>query len=931
MSIVPQSRHEALRERVVLFMIERGWDHKLAKRRGFEQSLLEHSANCLDVLLTLLPMFQTRLNLTEEEEQALILGTAIHDVAKERDEWQAYIEGTGEYEPHVIPDYTVEAVEALAEWLGFEGLDDARAGANLHMRSVQTAARVFAETQNAGPRVILLQRLIADIDNVASANGLLAARDALARSSLDKYVHTAYHIVHVRGVSTTLLHRAAQEAFEKQGWTPLLFYPVGTLYVRSGAEEPAPVTARMVQDELAELLNTILQDHRDAIPNVAVGKDIRANFLPMPELFNHRDLSAYLIVASSRVRTKKPKGEPDSSVVKYLNLRRLIEATGDYSLARKSYFCKPSKLGEVIPDQYHSLLIAKPSDVSREDASEIQSRIAEAYPEIAVFKVFKYIATAVGEGDASRLSKVYEGIFGPGSFSALTSTSNLMAALDQAFTVDFFWAVSLRRMAEFLQRPDLDLEGMVGSLEQKRRVSLLIETLSKIGEAAFATMENPPTVDNFAQDVAAVFIGDLLAPEALITDVQEFAAEQLRYYEQAKKTIRTEREVGHICPACNQPFEKGTEAKADFIGGTSFTGRKMAYDGEGLIICLACYYERLLRQIILGRRAYDLIVLMPRMSLGRYGGKVLLDKLDEIRRWVKGVATADTTDPDEALRFDMDSFVAQQALAANFSLMSAEDLMRLFTYRTRDKKKVRENLEKVVKQAQEVLASDDLQEAREWWKRDFADWMEVARAIAYKEVDDYLAQQIYGLRPPIEFVAQTPNLVLAPSSNPYTGKSALYKVKSRPDDTKYYSDTKAALKQLLITLAFALGLDCSVAILQDDESLDEIILETGGVAYVPPLPSVRDLVARSRSREAQQKLSPAWLSQSEAVRWLQALASAVLLADKAKYPPRNDLYQILTVRSKGALLRRIEQKQKKREMMSVENLQQLESIGEVLR
>ena len=215
MNMDPQIVYEALREKILTFMIRRGWKDKVAKQRGFEQSLLEHSANCLDVMLTLLPALKTRLHLSEEEEQALILGIAIHDVAKERDEWQAYIRGEGEYEPHVIPEYTVAAVKALAEWLGFGGQDDARAGANLHMRSVQTAARIFTEAQNAGSRMILLQRLVADVDNVASAGGLLAARDALARRSLDKYVHVAYHVVHVRGVSTTLLHRAAQAAFEK--------------------------------------------------------------------------------------------------------------------------------------------------------------------------------------------------------------------------------------------------------------------------------------------------------------------------------------------------------------------------------------------------------------------------------------------------------------------------------------------------------------------------------------------------------------------------------------------------------------------------------------------------------------------------------------------------------------------------------------------
>ncbi|MEA3398113.1 MAG: hypothetical protein U9R05_11670, partial [Chloroflexota bacterium] len=152
--------YEALHKRILTFMIQRGWKEQIAKRSGFEQSLLEHSANCLDVMLTLLPTLRKSLNLSKEEEQSLILGITIHDVAKERDEWQAYIQGKGKYETHIIPEYTAAAVEELAGWLGFEGEQDAQATANLHMRSVQTAARIFTETQNAGQRVILLQRLV---------------------------------------------------------------------------------------------------------------------------------------------------------------------------------------------------------------------------------------------------------------------------------------------------------------------------------------------------------------------------------------------------------------------------------------------------------------------------------------------------------------------------------------------------------------------------------------------------------------------------------------------------------------------------------------------------------------------------------------------------------------------------------------------------
>ena len=925
-----QIGYEVLRERILTLMINRGWKDKIAKRSGFEQSLLEHSANCLDVMLTLLPTLRTHLGLSDEEEQALILGIAIHDVAKERDEWQAYVQGKGEYEPHVIPDYTTTAVNELAEWLGFEGQQDAQATANLHMRSVQTAARIFAETQHAGPRVMLLQRLVDAVDSVASANGLLAARDALARSPLGKYFHLAHHVAHIRGVSTTLLHQAAQTTFEQQDWTPLLFYPTGTLYVCPGAEEPKTVTAAMVQGELAASIREAVEEKTEFLPSLIVGSVI-ATFLPKPEIFDHRFLKQYLGEATKRAGRRLGKRINPKNAWKYANYRRLLESTGDLDIARHASTGSKARLMKKVPESYHHLLVAETSDLSELETQRLLDRMGEAYPEMAVFKFFREATKLMDEEGLGATKSAYNGLFGEVAFDALISTSTLMPAKDQAFAVDFFWSLPLKKLAMFLERQDLDVEGTAGTLNSKRRAVLLIDTLTKIGEIGFTAMEHPPTVDNFAQEVAAVLIDDLIAPTSTITDVGAYAKRQLAYYKQAKHNIRTEREVEHICPICNHTFERAKAAKANYLDKpTGFTGRKFAYDLEGLTICLACYHERLLRQIILGRKAYDLIVLVPRMSIGRYGGKVLLDKLSELKRQVKGIATADTTDPDETLRLDMAWFVARQALAADFSRMSAKDLIALFTYRSKEDT-IEKNLKRAIKKAQEVF-DDDLELASDLWERDFAGWMEVARAVTYKEVDDDIAQSIreavYGLRSPIEFVAQTPNLVLAPSSNPRVPDS------SALVDSKADSDAKAALKQMLTTLILAMGLDCSVAIIRDKESLDALILESNGMVYVPSLSSVRGLVVNSRSKTDQQRLSPTWLSQSETARWLRALASAILLAGKKLkdpktklYPPRNDLYQILTARSKGALLRRIEQKGGK---MYSEDWQQLEAIGEVL-
>jgi hypothetical protein len=919
----PLSEYEMLRTRIFTFMIQRDWKSKLAKLGEFEQSLLEHSINCLDVMLTFLPILRVQLRLSEEEEQALILGIAIHDVAKERDDWQDYIRGMGNYKSHIVPEYTAHAVDELAAWLGFTGQRTAQATADLHMKSVQTAARIFTATQDAGPRVMLLQRLVDAVDNIASANGLLAARDALARSPLDKYVYVAYHSVHIRGISTTLLHQAAQITFENNGWLPLLFYPTGTLYIRPGTDEIQPIDAKMVSVELRALLKQVMEAQVQVLPSLTVGSIIQT-FLPKPDIFDYRWLDRYLREATKRAGRKPGSKLNASNAWKYVNMRHLLDATGDVATTKRAHTSNAASILENVSEDYHHLLLTTPSDLPETEALDCLDRMGEAHPEMAVFKFFREATKLMDEDGLSITQRTYNQLFGPIAFDALTSTSTLMPAQDQVFSIDFFWALPLETLADFLDMPELNQDGTVGLLEQKRRVQLLIKTLGKIGEIGFAAMEQPPSVDTFAAEVAAVLVEDFVMPSLSTDNVQDQAAHQLSHYKQAKYNIRTTRETAHLCPACNRPFVQAKQALADYLdkpGG--FTGRKFPYDRDDLTVCQACYYERLLRQILLGRKAYDLIVLLPRMSLGYFGGKVLMDKLSKIRRGIKAISTADTVDPDETLRLDMAWYVARQALAADFSQMTVEDLLSLFTYRPKEDT-IKKNHKKVTKAIQEALRDETLESACLLWEREFADWDTLARAITYKELDDDEAQAIresvYGLRPPIEFIAQTPNLVLAPSSNPRVSDSS-----ALADDKD--SDTKAALKQLLITLIFALGLECSVAILSDAESLDALMLDSNGLAYVPPLSSVRDLVANSRSLVDQQRRNPAWLSQSEAPRWLRALASAMLLASKAEYPPRNDIYQILTARSKGALLRRIEQKGGR---MFSEDWQQLEAIGEVL-
>jgi hypothetical protein len=69
------------------WMQERGWKQKLAKKRGFEQSLFEHSLIELDVFLELCPILASpsHYGFTDSEQKVLATAIMIHDVGKETD------------------------------------------------------------------------------------------------------------------------------------------------------------------------------------------------------------------------------------------------------------------------------------------------------------------------------------------------------------------------------------------------------------------------------------------------------------------------------------------------------------------------------------------------------------------------------------------------------------------------------------------------------------------------------------------------------------------------------------------------------------------------------------------------------------------------------------------------------------------------------
>jgi len=105
------------------WMQARGWRGRLAKQRGREQSLFEHTLIEIDVLLQVLPILadERHYGLSDAEQRILLVAVFAHDVGKETDAWQRYIGGGGPYTPHILPELTRQIVPELCVSLGFEG------------------------------------------------------------------------------------------------------------------------------------------------------------------------------------------------------------------------------------------------------------------------------------------------------------------------------------------------------------------------------------------------------------------------------------------------------------------------------------------------------------------------------------------------------------------------------------------------------------------------------------------------------------------------------------------------------------------------------------------------------------------------------------------------------------------------------------------
>ena len=889
--------YQAFRTKTVEFMLNRDWKKKTAKRRSFEQSLFDHTLIEIDALITLLPLLQHTFSpsLTESEEQVLLTSVLAHDVGKELDEWQEYVMGRRDFLSDVNQELAEEVVPELASQFGFSDVAEMLSSVVLHMRYERTPAKVASRLlfgQHTNPRWKTLADIVDAVDNLCSAKGLFAGLQCVAeKTSISNHLHTAYHLVQMRGVSTTLLHRAAIDTFTECGWSPLLHYSNGTIYVASSATQPLEPGVDEIQDQMAEGIEKAMPRE---MAQLIVGSPLQS-MMPKVDLFDYQDLKGCLTVAARRVNRTTFRNKPESA-------RR--KTVADY-LKRKD----------------------DDSPIDENKLALETDRIGAAQPEMCIFKFFKtalagnllgkqvtpeaeetYADFAEG-GGKRKLPKVnpqsvaraeYDNVFGEGAYADLQSTSTLMPARDMALTVDRFWSLDGSRLG-------LDV-SKIEYLDDTKRVEILIDALVDIADKVYTAIpaENRPTRAT-PEDIARCFMPDLTHPSPKL-DLDELIAQQIQAYGETKANARKEKGL-HLCPICNGAFDGGTKAKADFVGNPEgHTNRGVSHGGAGqIVICETCKYERFLQQLLLGSQVTDILVLFPRMNIGHSSGEVFRQKAIQI--WDKASIrmTEANPKPDLHLSLGLTYNLARKLRDYDVYQLTPDEIVEVVTYEssTDTKKRNRRDLEKELKA---TYGMDELHpdEINEFWDTDFATIDEALQALINGEVLDDEARTIrtkaFRLNRQFYIACQTPHMILVPLTNPVSIGNE--------------SDTNAGLRELYLTLILGLSLDCSVAVVKAGEV---ITFEGGeGVARVPPTPALRELVGAE------------WVSVEAAKRWLDAIGAVALLANATAFPERSNLYQILKSPTLGHVLRRIEQKSENGQAYMY-HFHLLEQMKEVLR
>ncbi len=306
------------------FMKKRTWHNKIAKSKPNYQTLYEHSLSVFDIIEQIISLLDKIKPFKKREKGILRISAVLHDSGKEKDEWQKAIISNEKLPSHLDENLIKELLNELPEKVKSIDANSILSCINLHHKAVQTSGNILKE-KLLGHQVTKwkeLQEILDFADNLASCGSLQDAISLLEnplRFPLSKQLSFTYHQIYLRGISSIFLHKACQNVYESNGWKPVIFYPDGTIYLKSGIKNKIDLV------EIIDSLTKLFNDGNyfgDKISHLLIGNPTTKIF-PKPELFDIDSISLYFEKTYSLVSLESFK-KKDIENKNGLNGRRSI-------------------------------------------------------------------------------------------------------------------------------------------------------------------------------------------------------------------------------------------------------------------------------------------------------------------------------------------------------------------------------------------------------------------------------------------------------------------------------------------------------------------------------------------------------------------------------------------------------------------------------
>jgi HD superfamily phosphodiesterase len=133
-----------MREELIKFMRNKNWHKKIAKTKPYTQSLFEHSLVVYDIIDSIIKLLNDASEkFSDKEKNILRISAILHDIGKEKAEWQEAVKKGQKPPSHIDEDLAKTAISDLKKHIKIEDEQTILRCIGLHHKAAQSAGNII--------------------------------------------------------------------------------------------------------------------------------------------------------------------------------------------------------------------------------------------------------------------------------------------------------------------------------------------------------------------------------------------------------------------------------------------------------------------------------------------------------------------------------------------------------------------------------------------------------------------------------------------------------------------------------------------------------------------------------------------------------------------------------------------------------------------